>query len=47
MAQENLKRYGKTKEVEFVCVSAEKYEIEEADCFYFLIRFLLKFCSQL
>lgn len=39
MAQENLSRYGENKDVEFACVSAEKYEVLEADCFYFFNPF--------
>lgn len=42
LAQENLKCYGKTKEVEFACVSAEKYRIKEADCFYFFNPFSIE-----
>lgn len=39
MAQENLSQYGENKDVEFACVSAEKYEVLEADCFYFFNPF--------
>lgn len=38
-AQENLLKHGKDKEIEFVCESAEKYEIEDADTFYFFNPF--------
>ena len=38
-AQENRLGYGDKKEVEFICESAEKYEIEEADSFYFFNPF--------
>lgn len=42
-AQENLLRYAKSKdneiEIEFICESAEKYEIEGVDTFYFFNPF--------
>lgn len=39
MALENYARASWCKEVEFVCEGAEKYEVEEADCFYFFHPF--------
>lgn len=39
LAQENLSRYGSDKGVEFACISAEKYEVTDADCFYFFNPF--------
>lgn len=41
-ALENLKKYGKEKDVKFVCQSAEKYEVQEADCFYFFNPFAVE-----
>ena len=38
-AQENLQSYGGRQGVEFVCESAEKYEVTEGDCFYFFNPF--------
>lgn len=38
-AQKNGLRYGGEKEVKFICDAAEKYEIEEADVFYFFNPF--------
>ena len=38
-AQENFLKYGKNEEIEFICESAEKYEIEDADTFYFFNPF--------
>lgn len=39
LAQENLKKYGDNSLIEFGCIGAEKYEIENADCFYFFNPF--------
>ena len=39
LAQENRSTYGIDKDVTFVCISAEKYEISDADCFYFFNPF--------
>lgn len=38
-ARKNLLGYGKCSDIEFICESAEKYEIEVADCFYFFNPF--------
>lgn len=38
-AQENLLKYDKGAKIEFVCESAEKYELEDADAFYFFNPF--------
>lgn len=42
LAQENRKSYKRTDEVGFTCVSAEKYEITEANCFYFFNPFSIE-----
>lgn len=39
LAQENRSTYGIDKDVTFACISAEKYEISDADCFYFFNPF--------
>ena len=39
LAQENQKKYGDNSLIEFGCIGAEKYEIENADCFYFFNPF--------
>lgn len=39
LAQENRSTYGIDKDVTFTCISAEKYEISDADCFYFFNPF--------
>ena len=39
LAQENRSTYGIDKDVAFACISAEKYEISDADCFYFFNPF--------
>ena len=39
LARENLKKYGDNSLIEFGCIGAEKYEIENADCFYFFNPF--------
>ena len=39
LAQENCSTYGIDKDVMFACISAEKYEISDADCFYFFNPF--------
>ncbi len=38
-AKENQSHYGKAGEVEFLCIPAEDYEVEDADCFYFFNPF--------
>ena len=38
-AMQNLEAYGKTREVDFQCISAEVYQVSEADCFYFFNPF--------
>ncbi len=42
VAQENLRNYDRRKDkhdVEFICENAEKYEVEDADVFYFFNPF--------
>ena len=39
LARENLKKYGDNSLIEFGCIGAEKYEIENADRFYFFNPF--------
>ena len=39
LAQENQKKYGNNFLIEFLCIGAEKYEIKNADCFYFFNPF--------
>lgn len=38
-AAENLECFGKKQGVEFLCMSAEDYEIRDADCYYFFNPF--------
>ena len=38
-ALENNKSFSEKKKTEFVCISAENYEIADADCFYFFNPF--------
>ena len=39
LAWENLGQYGAHRDVDFTCTSAEKYEVSDADCFYFFNPF--------
>ena len=39
VARENLLKYGKNEAIEFICESAEEYEIKDADTFYFFNPF--------
>ena len=39
LAWENLGQYGAGRDVDFVCTGAEKYEVSDADCFYFFNPF--------
>lgn len=39
VARENLLKYGKNEAIELICESAEKYEIKDADTFYFFNPF--------
>ena len=41
-AEENRKSYGTHQKVEFVCTGAEKFEVRDADCFYFFNPFSLE-----
>lgn len=38
-AEENRKSYGEYQKVEFVCIGAEKFEVQDADRFYFFNPF--------
>lgn len=39
LAWENLGRYSSDRGVDFTCISAEKFEVFDADCFYFFNPF--------
>ena len=41
-ALKNQQRYGKTKDVIFLCEDAAEYRVESADCFYFFNPFSVK-----
>ena len=41
-ALENVKTFSGKVNPEFICISAEKYKIEEADCFYFFNPFSIE-----
>ncbi|MBQ3599742.1 MAG: class I SAM-dependent methyltransferase [Lachnospiraceae bacterium] len=45
-AMENKKTYSGKQKPDFLCISAEEYRIEEADCFYFFNPFSVEIlCS--
>ena len=39
IVHKNLEKYGRYKKIKFLCEAAEKYEIENADSFYFFNPF--------
>lgn len=38
-AEENRKSYGTYQKVEFLCIGAEHFKVQDADCFYFFNPF--------